>query len=181
MAAVQATDKAAELVSSFLVTHCTAGHTLSWGNRGCLVWLRGLNQDCCNFYQAFPEWQKYSAGSSSTVYEGIQQYGFTQRVKYPFYGNLIFFCLSNFSSYYEQAKLQHNTHCKSSNSEPYNFFSSPFRQTSSHQNTIHTTIIKEDTSRIHRDHNNSANLGCWLNLFILPETLIFLTFVYWKT
>ena len=74
MAAVQATDKAAELDSSLLLTQSTAGHTLSWERRGCVVWLRGLNQDCCNFYQAFSEWQKYSTGSSSTVYEGIQQY-----------------------------------------------------------------------------------------------------------
>ena len=37
MAAVQATDKAAELDSSLLVTHSTAGHTLSREKRGCLV------------------------------------------------------------------------------------------------------------------------------------------------
>ena len=34
---------------------------------------------------------------------------------------------------------------------PSNFF------TSEHK---YTTIIKEDTTPIHRDHNNSANLGC---------------------
>ena len=83
MAAVQATDKAAELDSSLIVTHSTAGHTLSREKRVCLVWLRG----CCNFIQLSPNDRDIPQGAHLQFMKGFNNINLLKETNIPFVEN----------------------------------------------------------------------------------------------